>query len=67
MELRLTDNEHELLRQTLLEQHRHLLHEIAKAHHHAFKTELRHRCATLEGIMEKLNAEVPELAMQETG
>jgi len=54
MELRLTDKEEELLRELLQEHHKHLLHEINKAHHHEFKTTLRHRCTTLEGLMEKL-------------
>ena len=55
MELRLTENEHELLHQLLQEQHKHLLHEIAKADHHEFRIALRHRCAALESIMNKLN------------
>jgi len=62
MELRLTDSEHELLLQLLQEQHKHLLHEIAKADHHEFRTALRHRCTALEGIMEKLKAPVHSAA-----
>ncbi len=54
MELRLTDKEHELLLQLLEEQQKHLLLEIAKADHLAFRTALRQRCAALEGIIEKL-------------
>ena len=62
MELRLTDSERELLLQLLQEQHKHLLHEIAKADHHEFRTALRHRCTALEGIMEKLKAPVHSAA-----
>ncbi len=54
MELRLTDKEHELLLEVLQEQHKHLLHEIAKADHHEFKLALRHRCTVLEAIMNKV-------------
>ena len=56
MELRLTDKEEELLMEVLREQQKHLLHEIAKADHHEFKTTLRHRCTLLEGIIEKVQA-----------
>ena len=54
MELRLTDKEHELLLEVLREHHKHLLHEIAKTDHHEFRTALRHRCDTLEGILHKV-------------
>jgi len=56
MELQLTDKEHELLSQILEEQQKHLLREIAKAHHHAFKSSLRDRCTVLEGMLSKLKA-----------
>jgi len=59
MELRLTDKEQELLLEILQEQHKHLLHEIAKTHHHDFKTILRDRCTVLEGILQKVNQPVP--------
>ena len=62
MELRLTSKEEELLLEFLQEQHKHLLHEIAKADHHEFRTALRHRCNALEGIMEKLKAPVHSAA-----
>ena len=62
MELRLTEKEHELLLQLLQEQHKHLLHEIAKADHHEFRTALRHRCTALEGIMDKLKEPVHSAA-----
>ena len=58
MELRLTDKEQELLLEILQEQHKHLLHEIAKADHHDFKTTLRHRCTVLEGILQRVNEPV---------
>ena len=56
MELRLTDKEEELLTEVLREQQKHLLHDIAKADHHDFKTTLRNRCTLLEGIIEKVQA-----------
>ena len=56
MELRLTEKEEELLREVLQDHHKHVLHEINKAHHYEFKTALRNRCTVLEGIMEKLQA-----------
>jgi hypothetical protein len=34
------------------------LREIAKAHHHEFRTELRHRCTVLEAILDKVQAPV---------
>ena len=58
MELRLTDNEQELLLELLREQHKHLLHEINKAHHRDFKMALRQRCTVLEEIMQKVNEPV---------
>jgi len=62
MELRLTDKEHELLTELLQEQHKHLLHEIAKASHHDFKIALRHRCETLEAILSKVAESVHSAA-----
>ncbi len=62
MELRLTDKEHDLLVEILQEQHKHLLHEIAKADHHEFRAALRERCATLEGMAKKLGAPVQAAA-----
>ncbi len=59
MELRLTDKEQELLLELLSEQHKHLLHEINKAHHRDFKMALRERCNTLEGIMQRLKEALP--------
>ena len=55
MELHLTDKEHDVLVELLQDHHKHLLHEIAKADHHEFKTSLRHRCEVLERIMHKLS------------
>lgn len=62
MELRLTDNEHALLLQLLQEQQKHLLHEIAKADHHEFKTALRQHLTVLEGLIERLKAPVHSAA-----
>lgn len=58
MELRLTKEEEELLLNLLQEHQTHLLHEIAKAHHHEFRDRLRHRCTVLEAILDKLQAPV---------
>lgn len=62
MELQLTDKEQELLLELLTEQHKHLLHEIAKADHHAFKMALRERCNALEDIVHRLNEPVHSAA-----
>lgn len=62
MDLRLTDKEHDLLLELLQEQYKHLLHEIAKADHHEFRTALRDRCTTLEGILEKVRVPVHSAA-----
>lgn len=62
MELRLTESEERLLLQLLEDQHKHLLHEIAKAHHHDFKVALRDRCTTLEGILGKLGQPIHSAA-----
>jgi len=58
MERRLTTEEEELLINLLQEHQTHLLREIAKAHHHEFRTELRHRCTVLEAILDKVQAPV---------
>jgi len=62
MELRLTEQEKQLLTELLQEQHKHLLHEIARAHHHDFKVTLRDRCTVLEGMMEKMGAPIHSAA-----
>ncbi len=54
MELRLTTEEEDLLRDLLREHHTHLLREIAKADHHEFRKGLRNRCTMLEAIIDKL-------------
>ncbi len=54
MELRLTDDERDLLVQVLEERQTHFLHEIAKAEHHQFKEALRKRCTLLEKVLAKL-------------
>ena len=56
MELRLTDEERELLVQVLEERQAHFLHEIANAEHHEFRHALRKRCTMLEKVLEKLKA-----------
>jgi hypothetical protein len=62
MELRLTAEEEELLLDLLREHQTHLLREIAKAHHHEFKTGLRKRCTVLEAIIDKVQAPVHSAA-----
>lgn len=62
MELRLTDKELDLLLELLQEQHKHLLHGIAKADHYEFRQGLRDSCTTLEGVLEKLGAPVHSVA-----
>lgn len=54
MELRLTAEEEDLLRELLQEHQTHLLREIAKADHHEFRDRLRDRCTVLEAILDKL-------------
>jgi hypothetical protein len=58
MELRLTAEEEDLLRDLLQEHQTHLLREIAKADHHEFRDGLRHRCTVLEAILDKVQAPV---------
>lgn len=59
MELRLTDKEAELLLELLQDHQQHLLHEINKADHHEFKTGLRNRYTTVEGLLDKLQYSRP--------
>jgi vacuolar-type H+-ATPase subunit E/Vma4 len=56
MEIRLTEKQEEILRELLQEHHKHLLHEINKAHHRDFKITLRNRCAIVEAMVEKLQS-----------
>jgi hypothetical protein len=58
MELRLTAEEEDLLRDLLQEHQTHLLREIAKADHHEFRAGLRRRCTVLEAILDKMQAPV---------
>jgi len=57
MELRFTDEEMELLLEILQERHKNLIHEIARTDHRDFKHELQNRCAKIEGILKKVQAE----------
>jgi hypothetical protein len=57
MELRFTDEEMELLLEILQERHKNLIHEIARTDHRDFKHELQKRCAKIEGILKKVQAE----------
>jgi hypothetical protein len=58
MELRLTDKEHELLLELLTEQHKHLLHEINKAHYRDAKQALRTRCTMVEDMLQRLREHI---------
>jgi hypothetical protein len=58
MELQLTAEEEDLLRDLLQENQTHLLREIAKADHHEFRDGLRKRCNVLEAILAKLETSV---------
>jgi len=56
MELQLSDREEALLVEFLRDHQKHLLHEIAKAHHHDYKLALRERYDVLEAILGKMQA-----------
>jgi hypothetical protein len=62
MELRLTEEEHNLLVNLLQEQQKHLIHQISKADHYEFKVGLRDQCDVLESIVAKLQAPVSSAA-----
>ena len=56
MELRLTEDEKQLLLEILQERHKSLIHEIARTDHHDFKHELQQRCSKLEDILRKVES-----------
>ncbi len=59
MELRLTEEEADLLLELLQEHQTQLLRGIAKTDHYEFKAGLRRRCELLEGMLAKLMVPVP--------
>ena len=54
MELRLNDQERQLLQEILEERHKNLIHEIARTDHREFKHELQTRCLLIEGILKRV-------------
>ncbi len=58
MELRLTQEEFELLTEVLQEKHASMAREIRRADYHEFKEMLKHRERRLEAIMDKLGVAV---------
>jgi len=56
MELTLTSDEEELMREVLEEHHRQLIREIARARHHEFKSALKTKERMIESLVTKLNA-----------
>ncbi len=58
MQLKLTDEETQLLMQILEEQHRELLLEISRTDHHHFKLLLRNKEKLVAGMLDKMAQEV---------
>ncbi len=58
MDLQLTDEERELLREMLEEHHRNLVLEIARTDHHHFRQVLRTKQNVLEGLLAKVAGEL---------
>jgi len=56
MELTLTCDEEELMREVLEEHHRQLIREIARARHHEFKSALKDKERMIETVVAKLKA-----------
>ncbi|HXY11672.1 MAG TPA: hypothetical protein VEI52_27805 [Terriglobales bacterium] len=56
MELTLTPDEGELMREVLEEHHRQLIREIARARHHEFKSALKDKERMIETVVAKLKA-----------
>lgn len=57
MELQLSHQERRLLLEILEERNKNLIHEIARTDHREFKHELQTRCALVEGILKKVQAQ----------
>jgi hypothetical protein len=62
MEILLTPEERELVREILQERQRALLKEIFRTDHHEYRDGLRHREKLLEGILGRLEAKTPAAA-----
>lgn len=59
MNINLTDEQAEVMREVLEQGYRELLLEIARSEHHEFTVTLRHREQLLKSILEKLGALQP--------
>ncbi len=59
MDLTLTSDEEELIKEILEEHHRELLMEIARADHREFRTDLRKKEQVLKSVLNKLSAAAP--------
>ena len=59
MELKLSTDEEELIKEILEEHHRELLMEIARADHREFKRDLRKKEQDLRSVLNKLYAAAP--------
>lgn len=57
MELQLSHQERRLLLEILEERNKNLIHEIARTDHREFKHESQTRCALVEGILKKVQAQ----------
>jgi hypothetical protein len=57
MELRLTEEERELLMEVLGQHQRELLREISRTHHHEFKVTLKKNERLLESLLSRLEAD----------
>lgn len=55
MDLKLTTQEEELVRETLEERYRELLMEIARADHREYRLDLRQREQILKSVLDKLS------------
>jgi cation transport regulator ChaB len=62
MEILLTPEERELVREILQERQRELLKEIFHTDHHEYRDGLRRREKLLEGVVTKLEAKAPAAA-----
>lgn len=62
MELRLNEEERQLLLEILKERHKNLIHEIARTDHREFKHELQTRCGMVEGILKRVEMLEPVAA-----
>jgi hypothetical protein len=60
MELRLSPEEAELVREILADRHSELFRDISRAQHHHFKTALRQKEVLLDAVVHRLDALLEE-------